>query len=499
MTVSNEIKPLAQEADRVNDAKNILDRLVPRVLQYIESATQEDARVGPSETPAEIRKQVDLTLPEHGEGLDGLFESVDHVLTKSVNTWHPGFLDKLYASTNPVGLASDIVLSVLNTNSHVYTVSPILTLIEKAVSKQYAGLFGFDGPHAGGLTFPGGSYSNITSMAMARAIKFPETKTEGNGDYKFAVFASSHCHYSVKKAAILLGIGQSQVFAVDVDVEGRMIAPDLTRKIEDARTKGYTPLYVNATAGTTVFGSYDPFVQIADIAKTHNLWFHVDGSWGGNVCFSEKHKHKLQGVAKADSITVNPHKMLGVPTTCSFLLIPDEKAFKTANALKAPYLFHGSEDEENFDLADGTLGCGRRPDALKLYLGWQWFGTEGYGQRVDHAFELTEYLAKQVQNRAGFELVSQFPPPCLQTCFYYAPSGQLAPSADSQVNSDATRFVAKKLYDSGKFLVDYAPEQGDNGRGEFFRVVINAPMVGSATVDSLLDEIEKLGVEYVKK
>lgn len=497
MTVSNEIKPLAQEANRVQDAKDILDRLVPRVIEYIDSATKEGSKVGPSETPQEIRKQVDLTLPEKGEGIDGLFESVEHVLSKSVNTWHPGFLDKLYASTNPVGVASDIILSVLNTNSHVYTVSPILTLIEKSVAKQYAGLFGFEGPRAGGLTFPGGSYSNITSMAMARAIKYPDTKTEGNGDYKFAVFASSHCHYSVKKAAILLGIGQSQVLAVDVDKEGRMIASDLETKIETAKSKGYTPLYINGTAGTTVFGSYDPFHEIAEIAKKNNLWFHIDGSWGGNVCFSDKHRYKLDGSEKADSITVNPHKMLGVPTTCSFLLVPDENAFKTANALQAPYLFHGSNDEENFDLADGTLGCGRRPDALKLYLGWQWFGTEGYGKRVDHAFELTEYLAEQVQKRPGFELVSQFPPPCLQTCFYYAPSGSLA--SESSANSDATRFMAKKLYDSGKFLVDYAPEQGDGGRGEFFRVVINAPTVSSHTVDDLLNEVERLGKEYVKK
>lgn len=203
---------------------------------------------------------------------------------------------------------------------------------------------------------------------------------------------------------------------------------------------------------------------------------------------------KLAGAHRANSITVNPHKALGVPTTCSFLLLPDERIFQEANSLRAPYLFHSANsDEENFDLADGTMGCGRRADAVKLYLGWNWYGTAGYAARIDHAMRLSEYLARVVRDRTGYTLVSEYPPPFLQVCFYYSPKGALSDSADE--NTRVTRELVHKLHGSGKFLVDYAPEGGANSRGEFFRVVVNAPIVSSTTIDSLIEQIEKFGAE----
>lgn len=309
---------------------------------------------------------------------------------------------------------------------------------------------------------------------------YPSTKTQGNGDYKFAVFSSTHAHYSVEKAAIFCGFGSQAVIKVDVFPDGTMIPNDLETKIIKAKEQGYTPLYVNATAGSTVYGSFDDFNSIADIAEKYGLWFHIDGSWGGNVAFSEKYRHKLNGCHRANSITVNPHKALGVPTTCSFLLFPDQRILTEANSLNAPYLFHNSSsEEESWDLADGTMGCGRRPDALKLYLGWRYYGTDGYCKRIEHAMEITKYFAESVRKRKNFELVSTFPPPFLQTCFYYAPPAKDSSEISFQNkdrNTRITRTISTKLHESGKFLVDYAPESGPNGRGEFFRAVVNSPM-----------------------
>lgn len=371
-----------------------------------------------------------------------------------------------------------------------------MTIIEKITSHEYAKLFGFTGPHSGGLTFPGGSYSNSTSLTTARSKLYPETKLNGNGSYKFAVFASSHAHYSVEKAAIFCGFGSQSVIKIKVTKDGRMDVKDLENKIIKSIEDGYTPLYVNATAGTTVYGAFDDFNSIADLAKKHNMWFHIDGSWGGNIAFSQKYREKLSGSERADSITVNPHKALGVPTTCSFLLFPDQRVLIQANSLQAPYLFHNSSgSEENYDLAEGTMGCGRRPDALKLYLGWRWFGTKGYEKRINHAISTTRYLAEQVMNRSNFVLVSDFPPPFLQTCFYYASNGKL--SEDPTENTKVTRYIAKQLHQQGKFLVDFAPELGAEGRGEFLRVVINSPIVDAKTVDELISSIEKVGSTYV--
>lgn len=281
----------AEELDK------LLTELKPRLLAYIDEADPKSSNYNPQSLgtfhePKFLKQEFiqDDNLDEPCSETK-LFEIIDKVLKYSVNTWNPGFLDKLYASNNPIGVISDILLSMLNTNSHVYTVSPVLSVLENYIGKKYASLF-YENETCGGLTFSGGSWSNITSLQLARSLKYPDTKTKGNAGYKFAIYSSKHSHYSVEKAAILLGLGAENVFKVNVDEDGVMDVQELEAIIEKTKADGYTPLYVNATAGTTVFGSYDPFVEISKIAKKHNIHFHIDGSWGGNVIFSGNNKNE---------------------------------------------------------------------------------------------------------------------------------------------------------------------------------------------------------------
>ncbi|KAH3687890.1 hypothetical protein WICPIJ_001107 [Wickerhamomyces pijperi] len=480
------------ESNRVEELDDLLTQLKPLILSHIAESEKPKASLGSRLPPRDLQEKIPLETPIKGYGKDGVYELFETILQNSVVTWHPGFLDKLYAGTNPIGVISDLLLSLLNTNSHVYTVSPLVTMIEKKVSKEYAALFGFHGKYAGGLTFSGGSWSNITSLHVARSMLHPETKTDGNTDKKFAIFTSKHSHYSVEKAAILLGMGSKSVWKVEVDVSGCMNVNDLESKILQSIKEGFTPLYVNSTAGTTVLGSFDPLEQISEVSKRYKLWHHVDGSWGGNAVFSTKYKYKLQGSHLADSITSNPHKLLGVPATCSFLLLPDERVFQTANSLSAPYLFHNVQEQEDtfYDLADGTMGCGRRPDSLKLYLGWYYYGSQGYEERINHAFDIAGYFADKVsQNKKQFKLVSSNPPPALQVCFFFNKDGQFE---DGAVNTNTTREIVAKLHQSGRFLIDYSPAHGVEG-GEFFRVVFNSPIVNSDLADELYSAIIQIG------
>ncbi|PRT55836.1 L-aspartate decarboxylase dtxS4 [Wickerhamiella sorbophila] len=478
------------EANRAEELEIILKELSSKIVDYVKLADSPEGSVGKYRDPRELSDSLKVAVSDKGEGIAGLLESADLLLDNSVVTWHKNFLEKLYAGTNPVGIASDLLLSVLNTNSHVFTASPALTVIERYIGKTYAGLFGFNGPHAGGLTFPGGSYSNITSMHMARSLLHEGTKSKGVYNTKLACFTSSHSHYSIEKAAILLGLGSESLFKVNVFETGEMDVEDLKVQISKAKEQGFTPFYINATAGSTVYGSFDDFEAIADAAEANDMWMHIDGSWGANVIFSDKQKHKMKGSHRANSLTVNPHKMLGVPCTCSFLLIPNDRQFQDSNSLQAPYLFHtASDDDDNFDLADGTMGCGRRADAVKLYLGWQYYGSSGYGQRIDHAFEMTAYLAEKIAKDREFELLSTNPPPCLQTCFFYHPPGL---EATKENNTMATRAIVNRIFAKGKFLVDYSPHPT---KGEFFRVVLNAPSVDKESLDSLVEEIKIAGSE----
>ncbi|KAJ2974484.1 hypothetical protein NUW58_g8642 [Xylaria curta] len=186
-------KPQLNRADEVED---LVDAVKSLVVPYIRAADEAailraQGRNGEgalsrnvlveSYRPEDLVKRLQFSLPEgQGRGKDGLLDAIRDVLKYSVNTWDQGFLDKLYSSTNAVGVVSDMLLAVLNTNVHVYQVSPSLTVVEKVTSRALASLFGLTGPRAGGITCQGGSASNFTSLVTARNSLYPATKTQGN-------------------------------------------------------------------------------------------------------------------------------------------------------------------------------------------------------------------------------------------------------------------------------------------------------------------------------
>ena len=482
--------------------------------------------------PHVLVQLLDFRLPVEGQGKDGLLSTLDRILQYSVNTWDKGFMQKLSKSTNPIGVVSELILAVLNVNVglqipsfafvgshchvsadwaspsqlHVYQVSPVLTIIEKTTARHLASLFGLTGPHAGGTTQPGGSASNTTALVVARNAMYPETKIHGYAGKRFVMFTSAHGHYSFEKAAQICGFGSSQAWAVPVDVHGRMDVSELRRLIRRARDEGMTPFFVNATAGTTVLGAYDSLPAIAEVCRVENLWFHVDASWGGAAIFSSKHRHKLEGSESADSLTVNPHKMMGVPLTCSFLLVAGLRKSWRANTLPAGYLFHGDDDEpcqngdrgsdqtgevprdgEVWDLGDITLQCGRKGDSLKLALGWIYYGSSGYESQIDEAFDTAAYLATLLNAHPDITLWSESPPPCLQVCFYL---GANRLSADEKAdNSSRTKATAKRLVPRG-FMVDYAPGEF----GLFLRAVVHLRTT-DVTVENLVKAVVEAGVE----
>ena len=381
-----------------------------------------------------------------------------------------------------------------------------MTVIEKIVTKRLASLYGYNGPHSGGISQPGGSASNQTSVVVARNTLYPETKSQGIQGRRFVLYTSAHGHYSLEKAAQMFGFGSSAVRSIPVNASGQLRPEALDAAIKKAVEDGETPFYVNATAGTTVLGSYDNVGEIADVLAKYKdstpIWLHVDGSWGGPVVFSKKHApSKLPGIEKADSIGVTPHKMLAVPMTSSFLLLKDMRNCQKAMTLPAGYLFHDNDgedetiidaaaakagaettaDKEIFDLADLTPQCGRKGDALKLALSWIYYGQAGLEARIDQGFENSKYLAEVVEANPAFTLVSENPPPCWQVCFYYNKQ------SDHDLNSKTTEEIARKLIPRG-FMVDYAPGE----EGKFFRVVVNGGTL-KPTIEGLVKAIEEVG------
>ncbi|KAG0351005.1 hypothetical protein BGZ54_003479 [Gamsiella multidivaricata] len=442
----------------------------------MEQSRQSDGLLVDYKEPEELERIMDFSLPDRGVGPEGIFPTITQTLQYSVNTFSPRFMDKLYAGSSPIGVLAELLLAGLNGNSHVYHVSPVFTLMEIHVTRALARLFGLKGEFAGGLSCPGGSASNQLAMVTARNALFPEIKKKGyfprpsiqeqeefrqQGYHcvgsaalstygKLIAFTSSAGHYSLEKSAVIMGFGTENIVGVPCDSYGAMIPSELERLIQEHIALGHTPFFINATAGTTVLGAFDPIRPCAAIAKKYKCWLHVDGSWGGCTVFvPELAKTLLDGTELADSITINPHKMLQTSLQCSLLLVQDSSIFARANALKANYLFHG----QSHDLGDGTLGCGRRSDAIKLFLGWRYYGKLGYQARIEKSLSnvkrFVELLAQDEMNGQRIQMLrlesdhektynqdgkqqryaletggrDRSQPSLLQVCFWYRPQG----------------------------------------------------------------------------
>ena len=218
---------------------------------------------------------------------------------------------------------------------------------KKEIINQVCEIVGYDTDRAGGTIPSGGSMSNMMAMIMARDAYDLNIRAEGNPG-KMIAYTSKESHYSVPKNAALVGIGRRNVRFIKADEKGKMIPELLENQIQKDLEAGFVPFFVNATAGTTVMGAFDPIQELSLICKKFDLWLHVDGAYCGSVIFSEKYKHLVNGLEEADSFSVNAHKMLNTPLTCSIVIAKDKKHLYNSFSNDAEYLYQTGDDDNNF-------------------------------------------------------------------------------------------------------------------------------------------------------
>ena len=284
------------------------------LLQQLEHFFADSQRQQPITKPLEPNKlseQLSLELTESGKPLEALRSEITQYLNYAIKTAHPSYFNQLWGGFSAPSLMGDILTSAANTSMYTYEVAPVATLIEKAVIAKMGQIAGFSDPE--GQFTTGGSNGNLMAMAIARHQANPDSKQQGMMQSKPLIgFVSADAHYSFAKAAHLLGLGSSQLWSVPVDEKGKMQTAELERLIRKARAEDAQPFFVVGTAGTTVRGAYDPFVEIAAIAQREKLWFHVDGSWGAGVLLSPEHRQLMRGVELSDSVVWDAHKMMGM-------------------------------------------------------------------------------------------------------------------------------------------------------------------------------------------
>ena len=365
----------------------------------------------PREDPDELRARLALSPPEVGADLDVVAERLRALVRHTPITGSATFFNQLYGGREPASLLGELVAAVTNNSMYTYKVGGAQVLAEQELIRHMARHVGLDG--ADGVFTPGGSLSNLTGLLLARDRARPRARSEGLIGARLRVYSSDQSHYSVTKAVGMLGLGLDNLVRVDSDARGRMDPAALEAAILLDVERGHEPMAVNATAGTTVLGAFDPLEAIADVCQRHGVWLHVDGAFGGSALLDPGQRHLLAGCERADSMAWDAHKVMGAQLSCSVILVAEAGRLAASLNESASYLFQ--EDGDELNPGTRSLQCGRRNDALKLWALWQFLGDQGMAERVARLRRLALHAAQEVEASDDLELVRQ--PEFLTVCF----------------------------------------------------------------------------------
>ncbi|MEL6863287.1 MAG: aminotransferase class V-fold PLP-dependent enzyme [Bacteroidota bacterium] len=394
----------------------LFNELVEYLLQ--EEQNQPVAKPIP---PQQLYEKLDLSLSSKGIDTEGLSAALKDLLRYTPKTASKLFFNQLFGGRNSRAVLGDLLVVLLNNSMYTYKVAGPMVGVEKIIIHQLNQMLGYPNT-AGGTIATGGSMTNYMAMLMARDTFDPNIRTKGYRKPLIA-YTSADSHYSIPKNAAFMGIGREQVRLVPTDKRGVMMVSELERQIKTDLAAGLAPFFVNATAGTTVLGAFDPIRPISAVCKNYGLWLHVDGAYCGSVLFSKKYRHLIDGVELTDSFSVNAHKMLGTPLTCSLIMTQDKKHLYDSFSNEASYLYQ--TDGDDFNLGKTSLQCGRRNDALKLWTLWKSVGTKGLAAAVDQQFHLAEVARDYIRQHPDYTLYSY--EDSISVCFNYKgiPADQL--------------------------------------------------------------------------
>ncbi len=255
--------------------------------------------------------------------------------------------------------------------------------------------------HGGGILTHGGSLSNLTVLIAARTRIAPEVWLKGNqGD--LALLAPAETHYSIARAAGIMGMGHQAVYPLEIDEHGVIIPDRLPAAYARVEAEGKRVMALVANACTTAAGLYDPLAEIGTFCRERGLWFHVDGAHGGPVLLTQKYRHLMQGVELADSLTMNMHKLMRVPALCTALLVRDAQALDSAFRQEGSYLFHPKE-QPGFDFLHRTFECTKQVLGLKFFMVLAAMGETGMAEYIERQFDLTAEVYDYLQSLSDFE------------------------------------------------------------------------------------------------
>lgn len=426
-------------------------------------------------------------LPEEGVPAEALYEDLAGLAEGAALVARPGWLGHMDPAPTWASVLGAAVAALLNNNLLMEEMSPSFTRLEEGVTRGLAREVGL-GPEASGTFTAGGSLANLLALAVARDEALQQRASSGMERQaalsRLTVVASEDAHVSQRTSANLLGLDPERgMLRVEPAAGGRLDPVDVERAIAEAEAAGRVCFCLVATAGTTVLGAVDPLEALADVASDLGLWYHVDAAYGGALAFSRRRASLLEGIERADSVTLNPQKWLYVAKVCALALFADRGRWQRAMDGRIPYAAPGDGAPSRSALqVEGT----RPADVLKLWLSLRQMGRRGIEDVVERALGLTERFAAEVLRRPYLSLAAE--PQTNIVVFRCA-------GDDGGDGRDRTAALHDRLLEEADVFLSLPEYRGRR----WLRAVLLNPFAGDETIDRAFSAVdafhEERGVE----
>lgn len=445
----------------MNDSRRFAHQLVDLLFDHVERVGE--GPVVEWTSPADLRELVRIDAAPLAP-----IELASLVTRYSNHLHHPSYIGHQVCPPLADAATADLLISFLNNSTAVWEMSPIATVIEKEVVRWLADLAGYP-ETAEGTAVSGGSAANLTALLAARARFVADDPASTR---RPLLVTSADAHYSVARAAAIMGIPAADVLEVATDEQHRMSVDSLEETLgaaearEDARV-----LAIVATAGSTATGAFDRLDEIALLRDRFRTWLHVDAAHGASALLSDRLAPLVRGLNRADSFSWDPHKMMWMPLSLGTILVRDGIWLRRAFEADAPYLFHAGSD----NLGEMTIQCSKRADAIKLWLVLRSQGTRPIVEALEQVTALTRYLYERVRDSQDFEPVHE--PEMNIFCF-----------RRRGLDNEATAALRERVICSGKAWITTTLLRGER----VLRVAVMNPRTSETEMDALLDALRSV-------
>lgn len=388
----------------------------------------------------ELEPRFRETAPEGGRpAAEVLRRAVDEVLPLAGRIDHPRFFAFVPSSPTWPSVIADLLASGFNIFQGTWLESAGPSQVELVVLDWFRQWLGMPEGTAGVLT-SGGSAANLCALVAAR-------ERAGNPP-EGVVYVGDQAHSSIGRAARIAGIPPARVRRIATGGGLAMDVSALRRAVQEDRKRGLTPFLVCANAGATNTGTVDPLLELAELCRGEDLWYHVDGAYGGFAVLSERGKAALEGIDLADSVTLDPHKWLFQTFDLGCLLVRAPGALEAAFAVRPEYLQDAEWGQEHVNFADRGLQLTRRFRALSIWMSIQTHGLAAYRRAIDDALDLALRAEAFIREARDLELL--FPATLGVVCYRFRPSGR---DLDEDALEALNRTVQDRVVRSGYAMV----------------------------------------------